>query len=116
MKKWTLLLVASALFSVLIGCQAAEPEGKETETPTTTTSSTAEPSPEGSAKLVEYRNKDGKLVCPIMGEVIEDESKVEDWVQHEGKNYALCCASCVGPAKKDPAMVAQKAAELDAKG
>lgn len=115
MKRWTLLLVSSALFAFMVGCQAAEPEGTGTAEPATT-SETSSTAPSGSMELVEYRNKDGKLVCPMMGEVIEDESKVEAWVAHEGKNYAMCCASCVGPAKKDPAMVAQKAAELDAKG
>lgn len=118
MKKWLALFSLIAAIGAVTGCQPTEPEGVEggAKPAGTSESSTTTSQGTGSTQLVEYRNKDGKLVCPIMNSVIDDESKIKGWVEYEGKKYAMCCDSCAKVGPKDPALVAKKASEIDAKG
>lgn len=114
MKRLAWLVCGAMLAGVLIGCssegETTEPATGETET--SSTSPEAGTGSEGSAQLVEYRNADGKLVCPLMNAVIEDEAKVVSWVEHEGTKYAMCCPACAKKGKEDPALVAEKASAL----
>lgn len=110
MKRYAWLACFACLSAFLIGCSGEEaPADEATET---TTTAPAGGSEEGSVELVAFTNGDGKLVCPLMGSVIENEEDAVGWVEHDGKKYAMCCAPCLEKGTKDPAMVAEKAAEL----
>jgi len=45
--------------------------------------------------------------CPVMGDSIDPQY----FVDHEGKRYYLCCASCVPKFKKDPERFIKNPAE-----
>lgn len=103
--------VAAAI--LLAGC-GAPPEESVSTSPAPgadagAASTTTAALPEG---IKEYKNKDGKLECPIMKQVIESPEKADGFVDYEGVRYYLCCGMCVGKAKKDPKILAEKAAQL----
>ena len=112
--KLTMWLACLAVGSVLLtGCSSADAGEPAGTTEGTTSSTSTDRGEEGSMEMVEYRNADGKLVCPLMNSVIEDESTIKGWVEHDGKKYAMCCDVCAKKGKEEPALVAQKAAEND---
>ena len=46
------------------------------------------------AGLVAFVNDDGKLACPVMGDVVDGPDKAAGHVDHKGKRYYFCCDSC----------------------
>lgn len=50
------------------------------------------------------------VMCPVGDEKINPASKHTVTVEHEGQTYALCCADCVEPFKKEPAKYLAKLA------
>ena len=40
----------------------------------------------------------GNATCPVSGDKVSG----KDFVEHEGKNYGLCCAMCAGKLTKNP--------------
>jgi hypothetical protein len=108
MKLKSLLLGLIAAF-VFVGC-AAEPEAAA---PTGEANSAAKVETGGStSEPVAFKNKDGKLVCPMMGVEMKDESEAVGYVDHEGTRYFMCCDSCLKMGKNDSAKVAEKAAGM----
>jgi hypothetical protein len=101
--------VAAALF--LAGCGASTEESVSTS-PAPAPGADAgtgvvdESLPEGTK---DYKNKDGKLECPIMKKVIESPDKAAGFVVHDGVRYYLCCPDCAVKAAQDPASLAKAA-------
>jgi len=59
------------------------------------------------AAQVKYVN----VLCPVGDQKINPASSHTVTVEHEGVTYALCCADCVEPFKKDPAKYLAKLTE-----
>ena len=110
MKRFTWLACFACLSFALVGCASEEAPADDAEE--TAVTSPAGESTEGETQLVDFTNEDGKLVCPMMGSVIENKEDAVGWVEHDGVNYAMCCAPCMETGSKNPELVAQKAAEL----
>ncbi len=104
--KQTFLLAGVIASLFIAGCTqpAAEPT-VESEKPAAASTTGAEP--------VAFRNKEGKLVCPMMGAEIKDEASAVGHVDYEGVRYYLCCDMCKEPAEKDPKALAEKAKKLN---
>ncbi len=49
-----------------------------------------------------YRDKDGQLLCPVMGVPIESEDKAVGFQDHNNVRYYFCCGDCPKLFKKDP--------------
>lgn len=96
-------LILAVLASIFIaGCsQPAATPPATSEAPQASSTASSEP--------VAFRNKDGKLVCPMMGAEMKDESAAVGHVDYEGVRYYLCCDMCTEPANKDPKAMAAKA-------
>lgn len=63
-------------------------------------STTNEPAVE--AKLVEFRNDDGELVCPVMGDLIVSAEEAFGFQDYEGIRYYFCCGMCPDSFEADP--------------
>ena len=48
----------------------------------------------------------GNKVCPVMGEKIDEKTKVT--YEYKGKIYNFCCAACIDEFKKDPQKYIEK--------
>lgn len=94
---------------VLTGC-AAQPEDSPKETVPATVETGIGDS--GTSEPVVFKTKDGKMVCPMMGVEMKDESEAVGYVDHEGTRYYMCCDACLKMGKDDPAKVAEKAAGM----
>ncbi|MCG9895520.1 MAG: hypothetical protein MH204_08600 [Fimbriimonadaceae bacterium] len=55
--------------------------------------------------LVAFRNEEGKLYCPLMRHAMDSADEAEGYVDHNGKRYYMCCASCLAKAQKDPSIL-----------
>jgi YHS domain-containing protein len=55
----------------------------------------------------------GNTICPVMGQKINDKTKVV--YEYAGKAYNLCCAGCVNEFNKDPQKYAMKVNQLNNK-
>lgn len=58
--------------------------------------------PEVEAELVEFRNNDGELVCPVMGDVIGSADEAFAFQDYEGTRYYFCCGMCPDSFEADP--------------
>lgn len=49
-----------------------------------------------------FRNDEGKLACPVMGDVVESPEKSAGHLDHAGTRYYFCCNSCQVLFEDDP--------------
>ncbi len=59
--------------------------------PTPASPSAATALPEGMTAFVD---DDGRLACPVMGDVVDGPDKAAGHVDHKGTRYYFCCDSC----------------------
>lgn len=90
--------VAFAVLSALIlfGCSADKQEG-DTNTPNKEPdNSTTKPEVEGMGETgtIAFTNKDGKIVCAVMGTEIASEKDAVNYSDFEGVRYYFCCDGC----------------------
>ncbi len=87
----------AAVVAVLVGC--ASSFGPE-----------APAAPEASVARAEapanlppaFVNDEGKLACPVMGDVVASPDRSAGHVDYEGKRYYFCCNSCDQLFNEDP--------------
>lgn len=63
---------------------------------------------EGHVKNGVFVNKDGKVICPVLGTVIPDPKKAFSSVVYKGVKYYFCCGGCPDQFKANPAKYAAK--------
>ena len=88
----------AALTLFLAGCGS-------TDTATTTPEKSEKPvveSSTGSTVPAAYTNKDGELICPVMGTTIASKDDAIGYQDHDGKRYYFCCGGCPDQFKADP--------------
>ena len=56
-----------------------------------------------------HRNKEGKVVCGVMGDEIASPDKANSFQDYKGERYYFCCGACPDQFKKDPEKYADKA-------
>ena len=61
------------------------------------------------AASADFTNAEGKLVCPVMGDVIATKEQAVGSEQFEGKTYWFCCDSCQRTFDSDPKRYAEGA-------
>lgn len=63
---------------------------------------TAPAVPSVATASAEFRNAEGQLVCPVMGDVIADVEHAQGSAELDGKTYYFCCDSCSRTFAADP--------------
>jgi YHS domain-containing protein len=56
--------------------------------------------------LPEFKNADGKLACPVMGDVVANPAEASGHADYEGVRYYFCCSSCAERFAQSPATFA----------
>lgn len=59
-----------------------------------------------------HRNKEGKVVCGVLGDVIESPDKSVGFQDYKGQRYYFCCEGCPESFKKEPEKYADKSPAL----
>jgi YHS domain-containing protein len=49
---------------------------------------------ESAVAATDFRNAEGQLICPVMGDVIPSKAEAVGSTEYEGKTYWFCCDSC----------------------
>jgi YHS domain-containing protein len=80
---------------VLFGCLLAAGCGTPAAPVTPTAAADADVPPA-------FRNDQGKLACPVMGDVVESPEKSAGHLDHAGVRYYFCCNSCQVMFEDDP--------------
>lgn len=86
--------VLSAL--ILLGCSDDKQKG-DTNTPNKEPdNSTTKPAVDGmgETETIAFTNKDGKIVCAVMGTEIASEKDAVNYSDFEGVRYYFCCDGC----------------------
>ena len=56
--------------------------------------------------LPEFKDANGKLACPVMGDVVETAADSSGYADYEGVRYYFCCSSCAEKFAQNPAAFA----------
>jgi YHS domain-containing protein len=56
--------------------------------------------------LPEFKDANGKLACPVMGDVVESPADATSYADYEGVRYYFCCSSCAEKFAQNPAAFA----------
>lgn len=80
---------------LLAACSFGPPPAEETEL-------AAVLDPPSSEVAMDFTNAEGKLVCPVMGDVIPSKAQAVGHTEHNGKVYWFCCDSCQHMFADDP--------------
>lgn len=56
-----------------------------------------------------FKNGEGKLVCPVMGDVVASPEEAAGHFDHGGLRYYFCCSSCEVAMRADPSRYANGA-------
>ena len=56
--------------------------------------------------LPEFKDANGRLACPVMGEVVESAAESSGYADYEGVRYYFCCSSCAEQFAQNPAAFA----------
>jgi YHS domain-containing protein len=99
MKKIVILFGVVAVFAAF-GCAPKE-EATSTETGTDPVVEKPAGETEG-MELAAYRNEDGNLECPVMGNEIASEDAAVGHSDYEGTRYYFCCGGCPDAFDKNP--------------
>ena len=114
------------LFALLFACTTEAPPATTAETsvaaaaPTAMVAPDATPADEGIAcdhdlgsehivaatVLPEFKDANGKLACPVMGDVVESPADATSYADYEGVRYYFCCSSCAEQFAQNPAAFA----------
>ncbi|MEN9785357.1 MAG: hypothetical protein RLZZ299_621 [Pseudomonadota bacterium] len=82
-----------ALLPLLLACAGAPSVSAPASTP---------PAAALPAGLTAFVNDDGKLACPVMGDVVDGPDKAAGHTDHQGKRYYFCCDSCAQLFEEQP--------------
>jgi YHS domain-containing protein len=52
--------------------------------------------------LPEFKDANGKLACPVMGDVVESAAESSGYADYEGVRYYFCCSSCAEQFAQNP--------------
>ncbi len=99
----TVLALALLATLAFFGCA---PSNTATEPAVPPTTESTAPKTEAITTPVDFTNKEGKLICPVTGDVIASKDKAVGYQDYEGKRYYFCCDACPSAFKKDPAKYA----------
>jgi len=110
------------LFALVLSCtREAPPETTTTAAaavaPTAMAAPDAAPADEGIAcdhehgaehivaatVLPEFKDANGRLACPVMGDVVESAAESSGYADYEGVRYYFCCSSCAERFAQNPA-------------
>ena len=56
--------------------------------------------------LPEFKDSNGRLACPVMGDVVESPAEATSYADYEGVRYYFCCSSCADQFAQNPAAFA----------
>ena len=56
--------------------------------------------------LPEFKDANGRLACPVMGDVVESAAESSGYADYEGVRYYFCCSSCAEKFAQNPAAFA----------
>ena len=56
--------------------------------------------------LPEFKDANGRLACPVMGDVVESAADATSYADYEGVRYYFCCSSCAEQFAQNPAAFA----------
>jgi YHS domain-containing protein len=56
--------------------------------------------------LPEFKDANGKLACPVMGDVVVSAAESSGYADYEGVRYYFCCISCAERFAQNPAAFA----------
>lgn len=56
--------------------------------------------------LPEFKDANGKLACPVMGDVVVSAAESSGYADYEGVRYYFCCSSCAEKFAQNPAAFA----------
>lgn len=97
MQPFRLVCLAVVVIAAALGCSPSEDKTKTAEAPAAS-----------DGKLVEHRDANGNLFCPVMKQVIDRVDLAAGHVDYEGKRYYVCCAVCLKKFNDDPAKYASR--------
>lgn len=97
-------LLIPAIFWTLIGCGPVEPPKPSivTQEDVTAPINSAPKSDPFPKNLDIYRNKDGKVACPVMGNAVASPDLSVGFQDYKGVRYYFCCGTCPEEFKKSP--------------
>jgi YHS domain-containing protein len=52
--------------------------------------------------LPEFKDSNGKLACPVMGDVIESPGEATSYADYDGVRYYFCCSKCAEKFAENP--------------
>ena len=58
------------------------------------------------AALPEFKDANGRLACPVMGDVVVSAAESSGYADYEGVRYYFCCTSCAERFAQNPAAFA----------
>ena len=96
------IIVGALIALALAGCSSGKPEPKMLPGDNNTGPGPVTMNSAPATKLVEFRNADGKLQCPVMGTVIENVKDATSHTDYKGKRYYFCCGECPAPFSANP--------------
>jgi YHS domain-containing protein len=56
--------------------------------------------------LPEFKDANGRLACPVMGDVVVSAAESSGYADYEGVRYYFCCVSCAERFAQNPAAFA----------
>ena len=56
--------------------------------------------------LPEFKDANGRLACPVMGDVVESAAESSGYADYEGVRYYFCCSSCAERFAQNPSAFA----------
>ena len=56
--------------------------------------------------LPEFKDANGRLACPVMGDVVESPAEATSYADYDGVRYYFCCSSCAEKFAENPAAFA----------
>jgi YHS domain-containing protein len=56
--------------------------------------------------LPEFKDMNGRLACPVMGDVVASAAESSGYADYEGVRYYFCCVSCAERFAQNPAAFA----------
>jgi YHS domain-containing protein len=111
-RKLSLVAALSALIVVGTldwGCGSKAGETQNSAAPSNVATSAEDKAAMGpDGKLVANRNGEGRLLCPVMGNVIKSEKDAVGYQDYKGVRYYFCCGMCPPKFKADPTKYAKK--------
>jgi YHS domain-containing protein len=92
-------MIAFGVLVLAVGCATNAERTATPDAPTTPAAAPAAAEPAGPPAFV---NDEGRLACPVMGDVVASPDRSAGHVDYKGKRYYFCCNSCDQLFNEDP--------------